>query len=141
LLLLRFSESLLDLSPSNTSTLPLNILTRLIWLHQGEHHPGYVRDPTAPKRKGKTIQAPEPADGRPNLFDVYIPDAEDSHSNTVPPCGMQAAEPDPQPDSEQLLQMLFTPWKQMEDQQTEMIRLREVAAREKMQRSVSKHDY
>jgi len=44
---------------------------------------------------------------------------------------MQAAEPKPRPDGEQLLHMLFTLWKQMEDNQTEMIRLCEAAAREK----------
>jgi len=44
---------------------------------------------------------------------------------------MQAAEPEPQHTSEQFLQMLFTLRKQMEDQQIETIRLREVAAHEK----------
>ena len=44
---------------------------------------------------------------------------------------MQAIEPEPQHTSEQLLQMLSTLRKPMEDQQTEMIRLREAMAREK----------
>ena len=44
---------------------------------------------------------------------------------------MQATEPEPQLNSEQLLQMLSTLRKQMEDQQTEMIRLCKVAACEK----------
>jgi len=37
---------------------------------------------------------------RPNLFDVHISDAEDYHSNPVSPQGMQAAELDPQLNSE-----------------------------------------
>ena len=80
------------------------------------------------KRKGKTNEAPEPADHWPNLSDVHISNTSDSHSNTALPRGTQAAEPEHWPGGEQVLQMLFTLRKQMEDQQTEMIRLREVVA-------------
>ena len=81
----------------------------------------------APKGKGKTIEAPEPADRWPNPSDVHISDAKDSHSNSASPWGMQAAEPKPQHTSEQLLHMLSTLRKQVEDQQTEMIQFRERA--------------
>jgi len=97
--------------------------------------------PAAPKGKGKTVEAPKSADRRPNLSDIHIIDAEDSHSNLASPRGMQAAEPEPQHTSKQLLQMFFTLRKQMEDQQTKMIRLREAAAREKTLQVVSRHDY
>ena len=57
-------------------------------------------------QKGKTIEAPDPEDRRPNLSDIHISNAEDSHSNVASPRGMQVAEPKPQLNSEQLLQML-----------------------------------
>ena len=88
-------------------------------------------DPAAPKRKRKVIEAAEPTDRWPNSSDIHIPDAEDSYPNTTSPLRMQSAEPEPPLNSDQLLQILFSIWKQMENQQTEMIWLREVAAREK----------
>ena len=56
-------------------------------------------------------------DRRPNLFDAHIPNADDSYSNFASLQGMQAAKPEPQHTSEQLLQMLSTMRKQV-DQQT-----------------------
>jgi len=44
---------------------------------------------------------------------------------------MQATEPKPQLNGEQLIQMIFTVWKQTERQLTEMIQLCEAAALEK----------
>ena len=73
----------------------------------------------------------EPADRRPNLSDVHISDTEDSHSNTTLPLGIQTTEPKPPLNGDQLLKMLSTMQIQMENQHTEMIRLREVNAREK----------
>ena len=58
-------------------------------------HPGYSRCPCRSKRKGKNYQSVEPEDRRPNLSDVNISDAEDSHSNIASPQGMQGAEPGP----------------------------------------------
>jgi len=87
--------------------------------------------PTVPEGNGKTIEVPDSADCQANLSDIHISDARDSHSNTAPAYGMQVAEPEPQPNNKQLLQMLSTLRKQMEDQQTEMIRLHEAAAHKK----------
>ena len=69
-----------------------------------------------PKRKEKIIEAAELVDRRPNLADVHISDAENSHSNTASSLGMQTAEPQSPLDSDQLLQMLSTMRKQMENQ-------------------------
>ena len=55
--------------------------------------------PADPKEKGKIIEAAEPADRRPNLFEVHISDTEDSHSNTALSLGMQTAEPEPPPNA------------------------------------------
>jgi len=87
--------------------------------------------PTALKEKGKIIEVPEPANRCPNLFDVHIFNVDDSHSNSASPREMEAAEPEPQPNGEQVLQMTSIMRMQMKDQQIEMIRLREAAAREK----------
>jgi len=59
--------------------------------------------PAALKGKGKTIEVPDRTDRQPNLSDVHISNARDSHLNIVPSCGTQAAEPELRPDSEQLL--------------------------------------
>ena len=99
---------MIDMAPSRKNTIQVTVVA-----------------PAAPKGLGKTIDAPEPADRLHNLSNVYISDAEDSHSNSASSRGMQAAEPKPQLNDEQLLQMLFTMWKQIEDQQTKMIRHRE----------------
>ena len=68
---------------------------------------------------------------RPTLSDVYISDAKDSHPTVVSPLRMQTIEPAPPLNKKQLLQMLSSMRKQLENQRTVMIRLREVAAREK----------
>ena len=86
--------------------------------------------PPRSERKGKTIEVPEPADRRPNLPDVYIPNVEDSYSNSASPRVVQTTEFEPQLNNEQLLQMLSTMRKQMGDQQIEMIQLCEAAAHE-----------
>ena len=87
-----------------------------------------VATPAAPKGKGKTIEVLEPADRQPNLSDVHISDADNSHSNFASPRGHWTWTP---ANGKQLLHMLSIMRKQMEDQQTEMIWLRETAAREK----------
>ena len=58
------------------------------------------------KKKGILSKRLEPTDHRPNLSNVHISDIDDSHSNTAPPRGMQAAKLEPHPNSEKLLQML-----------------------------------
>jgi len=78
------------------------------------------------------IEAIKSTDRRPTLSDVHIFDAEDSHPNTMSPLRMQTIKPEPPLNGDQLLQMLSSIQKQMENQQTEMICLREVAAREKV---------
>ena len=68
----------------------------------------------APKGKEKSIEAPEHADRQPDPSDVHISNAdhisnaEESHSNSASPRGRHAVEPEPQVNSEQLLQMLST---------------------------------
>ena len=59
--------------------------------------------PTDPQEKGKVIKAAEPANRRPNLFDVHISDTEDSHSNTALPLGIQIVESEPPLNCDQLL--------------------------------------
>ena len=90
-----------------------------------------VAAPTALKGKGKVIEAAEPASHRTNLSDVHVRDDEDSHSSSASPQGVLVTESKPWHTSEQLLQMLSSLQKQMEDQQAEMIQLRERAAVEK----------
>jgi len=51
--------------------------------------------PVTLKGKGKTIEAPEPADHQPNPSDVHISNTEDSRSNSASPREMQAVEPKP----------------------------------------------
>ena len=88
----------------------------------------------AQKGKGKIIETVEPADRRPILSDVHISDVEDSHPKTAFHSGcrpMQTAEPEPPLNGDQLLQVLSSMRKQMENQQMEMIWLYEVVAREK----------
>ena len=87
--------------------------------------------PTTPKGKGKAIEAHEFADRQPNPSNIHNSSAEDSHSNFASPRQTQVAEPEPQYNSEQLLQMLSNMQKQMEDQQMKMIWLRETTALEK----------
>ena len=65
------------------------------------------------------------------LSDIHICDAKDSHSNLALPWRMQVTEPKYQLNSEQLLSMLSTLRKRMEDQQTEMIWLHELTDHEK----------
>ena len=69
-------------------------------------------------------------DSWPTLSDVHISDAKDSHPNTASAPRMQTTEPEPPFNGDQLLQMLSSTQNQMENQQTKMIRLRELAARE-----------
>ena len=88
-------------------------------------------DPVLPKRKEKVIEAAEPTDRRPTLSDSHISHAEDSHPNTTSPFKMQPSEPEPLLNGDQLFQMLSSMQKQMENQQTKMIRSRDVVAREK----------
>jgi len=80
-------------------------------------------------------------DHRPTLSDVHVSDVEDSHPNTVSPLRKQSAKPEPLLSSDQLLQMLSSMWKQMENQQMEMIRLCEVAAVKRRQQPVSRHGF
>jgi len=96
---------------------------------------------TTPKGKVKAIEAPELEDRQTNLSDVHIHDDEDSHSSFSTSWRVLATEPKPQYTSEQLHQMLFNLKKQMEDQQAEMIRLREMVVLKKMQQLVSRLDY
>ena len=77
------------------------------------------------------IEAIKSTDRRPTLSDVHIFDAEDSHPNTMSPLRMQTIKPEPPLNGDQLLQMLYSMQKQIENQQREMIYLREVIAREK----------
>ena len=77
------------------------------------------------------IEVAEPTDRRPTLSDIHISDAKDSHPNTASPLKMQTAEPEPPLNGDQLLQMISSMQKQMENQQMKMIRLRKIAAREK----------
>ena len=56
---------------------------------------------------------------------------EDSHPIAVSPLSRQTVEPAPPPNKDQLLQMLSSMWKQMENHLTEIIHLRVVIVREK----------
>ena len=76
---------------------------------------------------------------RPTLSDVYISEAKDSHPNTVSPLRKQIVEPEPPLNVDQLLQMLSSMRKQMENQHTKMIHLRAVASYEKETAIVSIH--
>ena len=51
--------------------------------------------PTAPKRKGKAIEAPEPAVRQTNPSAVHIHDEEDSHSSSATPRGRWLLNPNP----------------------------------------------
>ena len=88
-------------------------------------------DPLILKRKAKVIKAAELTNRRATLSDVHISDTEDSHPNTASPLKKQTAELEPPLNGGQLLRMFSPLRKQMKNQQTEMIRLREVTAREK----------
>ena len=96
-------------------------------------------NPAALKRKGKAIEAAKPMDCRPTLSDIHISDTEDYHPNTALPLKMQTAESEPPLNGDQLLQMLSSMRKQMENQQTDVIRLREVATLGKEAATVSRH--
>ena len=54
-----------------------------------------IASPTAPKGKGKAIEAPEPVDHHTNLSDVHIHDDEDSHSSSATPWRVLVAELEP----------------------------------------------
>ena len=81
--------------------------------------------PTASKEKGKTFEVPKPANRRPNLSDIHIPMPEILTQTLHHHVGCKQLNLNPRPDGEQLLQMLSTLQKQMEDQQIELTRLRE----------------
>ena len=72
-------------------------------------------DPVAPKRRDKVIEAAKPIDSRPNISDGHIFDAEVSHPNTASPLRMQSTELEPSLNCDQLLKMLPSMRKQMEN--------------------------
>ena len=76
--------------------------------------------PASPKEKGKAIEVAKPASRHPNLSDIHITDAEDSQSSSVSSQRVLTVVPEPRYTNEQLLQMLSSLQKQLEEQKMEM---------------------
>ena len=87
--------------------------------------------PASSKGRGKAVEVAEPASRHPIISDVHITDAEDFQSSAASPQRVLTAMSEPRHINEQLLQMLFSLQKQMEEKKTEMGRLREAATFEK----------
>ena len=67
------------------------------------------------KRTTKAIEVAEPMNRRPTLSDDHISNAKDSHPTAMSPLKRQTAEPEPPLNGNQLLQMLSSMQKQLEN--------------------------
>ena len=70
---------------------------------------------TSKGKKGKLLKSSKPANHHPNLSDVHITDAEDSQSSYTLPQRAHTAVLEPRHTNEQLLQMLSSLQKHMEE--------------------------
>ena len=83
------------------------------------------------KKAAKAIGVAKLTNCGPTLSDVHILDVEDFHPTAVSSLRRQTSEPAPPVYEDQLFQILSSMRKQLENQCTKMIRLREAAAHEK----------